>query len=194
MANDRFNPAGYFTFDLAHGRAATEKTGVLVLPVEFLERLAGETDAAPLERLARGFGEWLGKRVRDRLAAGGGDPLSAAPETFLNELNGLLAVHGLGRAVLESFGEVLLVRLDGDLLAGVNGAAFFEALFSGVFTTFLGQDASCLAMETPGGRCLLVANPAAIRRATQLRSAGVGPETIATRLYQEARAAREGER
>lgn len=194
MANDRFNPAGYLTFDLAHGRAAAEKTGVLVLPLELLERLTGETDAGALDRLARGLGEWLGKRVRDRLSAGGADPLSAAPETFLNELNGLLAVHGLGRAVLESFGEVLLVRLDGDVIAGVHGTAFFEALFSGVFTTFLGQDASCLAMETPGGRCLLVASPAAIRRAAQLRSAGVGPETIATRLYQEARAAREGGR
>ena len=194
MSNDRFDPAGYFTFDLARGRAATEKTGVLVLPLELLERLAGEADAAALDRLARGLGEWLGGRVRDRLAAGGGDPLAAAPETFLNELNGLLAVHGLGRAVLESFGEVLLVRLDGELLAGVHGAAFFEALFSGVFTTFLGQEAACLAMETPDGRCLLVANPAAIRRATQLRAAGVAPETIATRLYQEARTAREAGR
>jgi hypothetical protein len=194
MSNDRFDPAGYFTFDLARGRAVTEKSGVLVLPVELLERLVGETDGGALERLARGFGEWLGKRVRDRLSGGGADPLSAAPETFLNELNGLLAVHGLGRAVLESFGEVLLVRLDADWIAGVHGAAFFEALFGGVFTTFLGQDAACLAMETPDGRCLLVASPAAIRRATQLRSAGVGPETIATRLYQEARAAREGGR
>jgi hypothetical protein len=194
MANDRFNPAGYFTFDLAHGRAAAEKTGVLVLPVELLEQLVGEADAAALDRLSRGFGEWLGGRVRERLSASGGDPLAAAPETFLNELNGLLAVHGLGRAALESFGEVLLVRLDGDLFAGVHGARFFETLFAGVFTTFLGQEASCLAMEVSGGRCLLVANPASIRRATQLRSAGVGPETIATRLYQEARAAREGGR
>lgn len=194
MSNDRFNPAEYFTFDLTRGRAATDRTGVLVLPVELLGRLAGEADAGALERLARGFGEWMGGRVRDRLAAAGADPLSAAPETFLNELNGLLALHGLGRAVLESFGEVLVVRLDGDLLSGVHGAAFFEALLSGVFTTFLGQDAACLAMETPGGRCLLVANPAAIRRAAQLRAAGVAPETIATRLYQEARTAREAAR
>jgi|GEM_PF-2427518 len=194
MSIDRFDPAGYFTFDLARGRAAAEKTGVVVLPMGLLDRLSGEADAGALERLARGFGEWLGRRVRDRLSAGGADPLSASPESFLNELNGLLAVHGLGRAVLESFGEMLLVRLDADLLAGVHGAAFFEALFAGIFTTFLGQEASCLAMETADGRCLLVASPGAIRRAAQLRSAGVGPETIATRLYQEARAVREGGR
>lgn len=195
MVENRFNPAGYFTFDLARGRTTTGRTDVLILPVELLNRLGEEADTAALGRLARGLGEWLGERVRERLSVGGADPLAASPEAFLNELNGLLAVHGLGRTTLESFGDVLLVRLDGgDPFPGVHGATFLEALFSGIITTFLGQEASCLAMDTPGGRCLVVASPGAIRRATQLRSAGAGVEAIVSRLYYEARSAIEDRR
>jgi hypothetical protein len=195
MSDDRFDPSGYLVFDLARGRAVVpQDAGALVLPTEILERLAAESDAGMPGRLARALGEWLGGRLRARLAGGGADPVAASPEAFLSELNGLLAMHGLGRATIETYGDAMLLRPAPTVFAKSGAGAFLEALFGGVFGAYLGHDTPCLALEAPGGPCVLIASPAAIRRATQLRTAGVAPETIATRLHQEARALREGQR
>jgi len=194
MAETRFDPSGYLTFDLARGRIAAPSGGGLVaLPAEHLAKLAGDADSGALGRLGKSIGEWFAGRLRERLASAG-DPTAVPPETFLSELNGLLAVHGFGRAAIESYGDAVLLRVGAAVLAGPEGVAFYEAFFAGLFGAFLDQTVHCLAIDTPESRTVLVGSPPAIRRAAQLRTAGVAPETIATRLHQESRAARKGAR
>ena len=192
MPENRFDPSGYLTFDLSRCSATLpDAAAAVILPAEVLERIVDDRDGGGPGTIAHPLGEWVGARVRDRLGAGGGSPADASPEAFLAETNGLLAVHGLGRVALETYGDALLLRADVAAFPKA-GAGFLEPFFAGLFGAFLGRDVPCLALDGPGGPCVLVASPPAVRRAAQLKSAGILPETIATRLHQESRAAREG--
>ncbi|MBI5500030.1 MAG: hypothetical protein HY907_07285 [Deltaproteobacteria bacterium] len=194
MPEDRFDPSGYLTFDLARGSASLpDAASAVVLPADVLERVAGGKDGIGPALVARPLGEWLGARLRERLAAGGGNPADASPESFLAQANGLLAVHGLGRISLEAYGDAVLLRTELVVLPKA-GAGFLEPFCSGLFGAFLGREVPCLALDGPGGACVLIGSPPAVRRAAQLKAAGVPAETIATRLHQESRAAREGKR
>jgi hypothetical protein len=193
MPEDRFDPGGYLTFELSRGRAGVPgAVGAVILPVEVLERIATDGDGGGPAGVARALGEWLGARLRERLASGG-NAADASPESFVSALTGLLAVHGLGRAALETYGDAALIRAEPTIFVKA-GAAFLEPLFGSLFHGFLGHEVPCLVLDAPGASCVLLGSPAAIRRAAQLKSAGVGPETIATRLHQESRALREGKR
>jgi hypothetical protein len=191
MADDRFDPAGYLAFDLAHGTigAARAGTPAVVVPREALVALSEEPGMLGFAALARAIGRWIAAALRERLG-GAAAAHGAAPEAFLTALNGVLAVHGLGRLALETYGDVLLVRVESSPLAGPPGERFFEELLASLLGDFLGRPVQCLALPDADEPCILVGGPQAVRRAGDWRKEGASPEAIAARLHRESRAAR----
>ncbi len=184
-----FDPGGFLTFDLARGtiRTAGSDSPALVVPATVVAGLAtAPTSGEALGVLARALGESIGTALRKGPATSG-DPLGASPEAFLTHLNGLLAVHGLGRLSIETFGDVLLVRAKETPLGEPAGATFLESLAAGILGAFLGEEVRCLSVGDAGKPAVLVASAGAIDLAAGWKRTGATAEEIAARLCRETR-------
>jgi hypothetical protein len=141
MHDGRFDPGGFYEFNLTRGTART-RTGerVVVLSEDVLSALvaaaARDGDLTPLRRL----GELLGEQVLSGLDR----PASVlSPEVVLGHVSAVTSLFGWGRLSLERWGPALVIvlrdepRLDEDEL----GAA---ALLGGMFSQLSQRQISCV--------------------------------------------------
>ncbi len=141
MHDGRFDPGGFYQFNLSEGTAQTragERVVVLSEPVlsALVSAAARDGDLTPLRRL----GELLGEQVLEGL---GRSAVSESPERVLGHVCAVTSLFGWGRVELERWGAVLVIavqnkpELDEDEL----GAA---ALLGGMFSQISRRPVSCV--------------------------------------------------
>ena len=141
MHDGRFDPGGFYEFNLGGGTVRT-RTGerVIMLSEAVLSSLvaaaARDGDLTPLRRL----GELLGEHV-----LGGLDrPASVlTPEAILGHVSAVTALFGWGRLTFERWGPALVIALQGkpELDEDDLGAA---ALLGGMFSEISQRQVSCV--------------------------------------------------
>lgn len=143
MDASKFDPGGFYEFQLAHGTLKT-RDGARAVAISasifarFAKALVESGDFAAL----KGWGAELGAQVG--LVAGQRiDGLS--PEAVMESVSTVLALAGLGRATLERFGDLAVLRLDAALeFDGAVGA--YSALFEGLFESLSDAELACVPM------------------------------------------------
>jgi len=159
MAEARFDPGGFYEFNLAHGAVRTrDGVRVLVLSDSVVAPLVSAAvkngDLTPVRRLGRQLGQLvessLGSSVRDH-----------SPEAVLGYTASVLALFGWGRLELTRWGDALvasvadLPELDDDYLG-------IAALLGGLFSELGDREVACVPSAEPG-RFILV-DPAVAER------------------------------
>ncbi|MFW5899366.1 MAG: hypothetical protein ACOCUN_02730, partial [Jiangellaceae bacterium] len=144
MTQTRFDPGGFYQFDLSEGAVRTRAgTRMLVLSTSGLTPLVATAvwhgDLTPVRRL----GKELGEHVSEGL---GGAASERSPEEVLGHAAGILALHGWGRLGMERWGDVVVVRLAGapaidDRSLGV------AALLGGLFSALAGREVACVPAD-----------------------------------------------
>jgi hypothetical protein len=141
MHDSRFDPGGFYEFNLSEGTARTRAgERVVVLSEHVLSALvaaaARDGDLTPLRRL----GELLGNHV-----LGGLDrPASLiSPEAVLGQVSAVTSLFGWGRVTFERWGAALVIAVHGkpELDEDDLGAA---ALLGGMFSQISQRQVSCV--------------------------------------------------
>lgn len=144
MSEPRFDPGGFFEFNLAKGSVQT-RTGARVL-------LLSDTVMAPLVSAAvdrgdltpvRRLGREIGQHVVEAL---GGSPSRMAPETVLGHAAPTLALFGWGRIGWERWGDALVAVAE-DLPALDEERLGVAALLGGFFSALVGRDVACVPAD-----------------------------------------------
>ncbi|MEM8608147.1 MAG: hypothetical protein AAGF92_13630 [Myxococcota bacterium] len=141
MHDGRFDPSGFYEFNLGGGTVRTRNGDrVMVLSEGVLSSLvaaaARDGDLTPLRRL----GELLG----DQVLAGLDRPASVlTPEAVLGHVSAVTALFGWGRLTFERWGAALVIALRDkpDLDEDDLGAA---ALLGGMFSQVSQRQVSCV--------------------------------------------------
>ena len=123
----KFDAAGFYEFDLAHG-AVRAKGGGRVVVLEDAALALMLAGGSPDDALTS-IGRSLGESARASLSE---DPGTAYPEIVAAHAAGVLALSGFGRLTLERWGDTLALRLEdapsidlrslGSLLSGLFSA------------------------------------------------------------------------
>ena len=156
MAEPRFDPGGFFEFDLSKGAVRTrEGARVLLLSDDVLSPLVAVAVQNGDLTAVRRLGKQLGQHIASSL---GQPPSELSPETVLSHAASVLALFGWGRIGLEQWGPALAVVVRGvpELDEGHLGMA---ALLGGLFSAMTGNDVACV--PTDEERFLLVSSSVA---------------------------------
>lgn len=141
MAEPRFDPGGFYEFDLAEGAVrARGEARVLVLSDTVVAPLVSAAvangDLTPIRRLGAHMGEHV-------LRSLGGSPAEAAPEIVLGHAASVLALYGWGRLSLERWGDAMIALVTGHPVLDEDRLAM-AALLGGVFSSLAGRDVACV--------------------------------------------------
>ena len=149
VATTKFNPEGFYKFDLGAGAVHTA-TGerVVILPDNLLTALVSSgAGGAPISQIFVTLGKTLGSMAR---AAGGVDDAST-PEEVLEHLRAAIALYGLGRLGMERWGQAIALELrDSSTPSEATGW-----LLSGLLEGISGRAVACV----PVGDRFLVVHP-----------------------------------
>ncbi len=151
MHDGRFDPGGFYEFNLAGGTVRTRAGGrVVVLPDDTLAALissaARDGDLTPLRRL----GEALGDLVVDAIDR----PASVlSPEAILGQASMATALFGWGRLAFERWGPALVIVV-GDLPPVDEDDLGAAALLGGLFSRLSQQQVACV--PTGNSRFIMV--------------------------------------
>ena len=175
-----FDPAAYYTFDLAVG-AVRNRHGdrVLVFSADAVGPLVATAARHGDLTSVRTFGKRMGEYAAQSLSADAG---SSAPELVLNHASGTLSLLGWGQLSLERWGRALVLRLDGapDLDGGRLGLA---ALLGGLFTSLGGQDVACVPVGEASR--FIVVHPQVAETVWTWTKEGAGLPEVVARLMPE---------
>jgi len=152
MAEARFDPGGFYDFNLAEGAVrARDGSRVLVLSDNVVAPLVSAAvkngDLTAVRRLGRQIGQLVSESL-------GASALEQSPETVLAHASSALALFGWGRLGMQRWGDALVASLaqvptlDDDHL----GVA---ALLGGLFSELGGREVACVPTDT-SGRFVLV--------------------------------------
>lgn len=151
MSQPRFDPAGFYQFNLADGAVRTRAGGrVLVL---------SDSAIAPLISTAVQHGDLtavrrLGKQIGDQIVDSLGGPADERPpETVLGHAASVLALFGWGRLSLVRFGDALVARVEGAPALDEDHLGV-AALLGGVFSSLAHREVACVPVDAE--RFLLV--------------------------------------
>jgi hypothetical protein len=152
MSEARFDPGGFYEFNLARG-AVTARDGarMLILSDSVIAPLVSAAvkngDLTPVRRLGRQIGHLVTESL-------GGRVLDSAPEAVLAHAASCLALFGWGRLGLERWGDALVATLtDPPALDEDNlGVA---ALLGGLFSEIAGREVACVPTDRDGGFVLV---------------------------------------
>ncbi len=152
MDEPRFDPSGFFDFDLTSGAMrARGGTRVLVLSDTVVAPLVSAAVASGDLTAMRRLGRHVGEEIRGSV---GGSADSLSPETVLGHAAGVLALFGWGKLTLERWGDALVARivsvpeLDESQLA-------FAALLGGLFSALSQRDVACVPLAETGSFVLV---------------------------------------
>jgi hypothetical protein len=152
MDEPRFDPGGFFDFDLTAGAVrARGGTRVLMLSDTVVAPLVSAAVASGDLTAMRRLGRHVGEEIRTSI---GGSADALAPETVLGHAASVLAMFGWGRLTMERWGDALVARivslpdLDESQLA-------FAALLGGLFSSLAQRDVACVPLAESGAFILV---------------------------------------
>lgn len=176
MSEPRFDPGGFYEFDLDVGAMRTrEGARVLVLSEDVLAPLISAAvyggDLTPVRRL----GTQLGQVV----AAGLSDASKATPEEVISHVAGTLGMFGWGQVSMSRFGDAVVVRTESppELDADHLGMA---ALLGGIFTELSDAEVACVPIED--GHVFMMVDPEIAETVWNWAKEGLGAGGIVERL------------
>lgn len=149
MNEPRFDPTGFFDFDLAGGAVrARGGTRVLMLSDTVVAPLVSSAVASGDLTALRRLGRHIGEEIR---ASVGGSASEHGPDTVLGHAAGVLALFGWGQLVLERWGDALVARVSS--LPDIDESQLaLAALLGGLFTALAQKDVACVPlMRSDGG-------------------------------------------
>ena len=176
MAEARFDPGGFYQFDLSEGSVRT-KDGARVLMVSdtalglLVSTAVRSGDIAAMI----GLGSQLGAMARQSLGA---DPSGATPESVLAHAAAVVSLFGWGKLSFEHWGHALVVGLGG-LPSLDDGGKAVGALLTGLLSSLGNQPADCVAVGQ--GQFLVVA-PDIAEQVRKWAAGGDGLAAIVGRL------------
>ncbi len=148
----RFDPTGFYEFDLEEGFVRTRSgSRVVVLAAEAVGPLVAAAVARGDLTAMRRFGREVGGQLAEAL---GGDPASEPAEAVLGHLRPLFALFGWGRLGVERWGPALVLRVDDPPRLDEERLAL-AALLGGALSAASGRDVACVPV--PRERFLVVA-------------------------------------
>ena len=147
MAGERFDPGGFYEFNLSQGAVrARDGSRVLVLSDSVVAPLVSAAvragDLTPVRRLGRQVGEM----VKESL---GTDVLESNPEAVLGHAASALALFGWGRLGFERWGDALVAVL-GQPPALDEDNLGVAALLGGLFSELAGREVACVPTDRDG--------------------------------------------
>lgn len=147
MTEPSFDPGGFFQFDLAKG-AVRSRGGGRVL-------LVSESVLAPLVNTAVAHGDLtavrsLGSQIGSIVAASlGASPQGMAPAQVVGCAGAVMSLFGWGRLRLESWGDALVLHVEGLPPLDDDNLAV-AALLGGLFSTLCSTEVACVPIaRTP---------------------------------------------
>lgn len=155
MNEPKFDPSGYWEFDLAHGEVRTrEGHRVVVMTEAALALLLGTTAERGSLIAQRKLGDALGRMVRAGLT---GDISAMSPETVLGHAASVLSLFGWGRLRFERWGSALVLEVDSPPSLA-DGGESLAALLSAFVSVLGGEEVLCTPLAE--GNRFIVSSPA----------------------------------
>lgn len=148
MDEPRFDPTGFFDFDLAQGAVrARGGTRVLMLSDTVVAPLVSSAVASGDLTALRRLGRHVGEEIR---ASVGGSAMERAPETVLSHAASVLALFGWGQLAMERWGDALVARVTA--LPEIDESQLaLAALLGGLFTALVQRDVACVPLMRGDG-------------------------------------------
>ena len=144
MADDGFDPGGFFQFDLAQGNIrARGGSRVIMLSENALAPLINTSVANGDLTAVRNLGAQLGTLVgssMDRPAN------SMTPAEVIGAAGGIMSLYGWGRLRLEQWGEALVLHVEGLPPLDEDNLAV-AALLGGLFSTLCSSEIACVPLS-----------------------------------------------
>jgi len=177
MTEPRFDPGGFYQFDLARGAVRTREGGrVLILSDAVLSPLVTAAVEKGDLTAVRRLGKHIGEQVLEGL--GGANAADASPETVLTHAAGILALFGWGKLGFERWGRALVVAvdhaptLDDDRLG-------IAALLGGMLSSLARREVACVPVD---GARFVVLDPSIAEKVWAWSRDGVDLAGIVGRL------------
>jgi hypothetical protein len=188
MTGLKLDPEGYFKFDLGGGSMRyREGDRLIAYPLAAMQKLLstslGDIQKTLPYTIGLHMGEACGEKVVEAL---GEDFLESdtMPEDFLAHLNAVLALHGLGMASMESWGDLLLLRWTIEKDAGIHVTEFQEGVIAGALSRVTGEAFEATSVDDNGEGTRFIAGNAAMVDWTKLwMGEGCGLGEIVDRLH-----------
>jgi hypothetical protein len=149
MTEPRFDPTGFFDFDLSAGAVrARGGTRVLMLSDTVVAPLVSSAVASGDLTALRRLGRHIGEEIR---ASVGGSAADHGPDAVLGHAAGVLALFGWGQLAVERWGDALVARVAS--LPDIDESQLaLAALLGGLFTALSQRDVACVPlMRADGG-------------------------------------------
>lgn len=191
MAKLELKPDGYFTFDLGRGVMSYSEDGdrLVAFPLSgLLGVLTTSIDRIPRtvpHTVGRHLGEQCGRRL---VQAVGEDALGGemTPERFLDHLNAVLALHGLGTVSFSTWGDILFVDWSLSIEAPDDRSLpeFQEGVLSGLLGAVTDESFEAAFVDEEEDTARFVVGSAAMVDWTKLwMGEGLGLGEIVDRLH-----------
>ena len=180
MEEPRFDPGGFFDFDLTSGAVrARGGTRVLFLSDTVLAPLVSAAVATGDLTSMRRLGRHIGEEVR---ASVGGSADQLSPETVLSHAANVLALFGWGKLTMEQWGDAVVARIV-SVPALDESQLAFAALLGGMFSSVAQRDVACVPLAESGS--FILVDPSVAETVWSWAQAGEDVGTIAARLAPE---------
>lgn len=176
MEQPGFDPGDFYEFDLARGAVRTRSGArVLVLSDGVVRQLVSAALQKGDLTALRSLGQEVGAQARASL----GSTADLAPEVVLGHASGHFALFGFGRIRLDTWGDSLVVSVDGaPQLDGERNA--LGALLGGLFSALADQELACVPIG-PDAQFMIVA-PGVAPDVHQWAKQGADVATVVARL------------
>lgn len=146
MEEPRFDPGGFFEFDLANGTVKTREGARIVM---FSEAVVGPLVSAAVRAgdvtAIRSLGHDIGKHARASLQTA----TDTSIETVLGHAASSVALFGWGRMGFERWGQALIVTLQSMPQLDAHSLSV-AALLGGLLTALHGEDVACVPISKTG--------------------------------------------
>jgi hypothetical protein len=178
MSEPRFDPGGFYEFNLAHGAVkARDGSRVLILSDNALAPLVSAAVKNGDLKAVRRLGRQLGHLVEGALSK---PPASCSPEDVIGHAAGVLALFGWGRLSIERWGDALVVKL-GALPVLDEGHLGVAALLGGLFSELGGAEVACVPIAQDVGTFVLL-DPGVAEEVWNWSKEGLNTPAIVGRL------------
>jgi hypothetical protein len=183
------NPDGFFNLELSTGRIAyaSGEGQAIIIPLEAIQEFTRAMPEEEPHKIFHVLGLCIGRhfgRTMDRLYQGAGMGDAVYPEDFLNNLNGILTLHGFGIVDMEIWGDVVIFEWETLFKSKLLTSDFQEGIISGILREFSKQDFEAATVENGmRKKCkLLAGSPRMIDHVRQWVEEGAGTGEIVVRL------------
>lgn len=177
MADEDFDPGGFFQFDLAQGSIRTRSAGrVLVLSDRALGPLITAAVASGDLTAIRNLGSQLGTLVAGAL---GKAASLLPPSQVIGYAGSVMSLYGWGRLKLELWGDALVLQVDGLPDLDEDNLAV-AALLGGLFSTLCSTEVACVPLARTAK--YIMVDPSVAERVWAWSKEGDNLASIAGRL------------